>query len=103
MTCSSQSTRFHQPGLTYGINYEVPHCGAFSTPHSHRSWAKIFASGSCIQYPRTSEPSCLFISCNKLQERREQSYLEEGQDRELNAETMACQIPLRVPHTGYSV
>ena len=27
-----------------GTNYEVPHCGAFSTPHSHPSWAQIFAS-----------------------------------------------------------
>ena len=26
-----------------GTNYEVPHCGAFSTPHSHPSWAQIFA------------------------------------------------------------
>ena len=31
-----------------GTNYEVPH-GAFSTPHSHLSWAQIFASGSCFQ------------------------------------------------------
>ena len=29
-------------------NYEAPHCGAFSTPHSHPSWAQIFASGSCL-------------------------------------------------------
>ena len=34
-----------------GTNYEVPHCGAFSTPHSHRSWAQILASGSCFQIP----------------------------------------------------
>jgi hypothetical protein len=27
----------------------VPHCGAFSTPHFHLSWAQIFASGSCFQ------------------------------------------------------
>ena len=32
-----------------GTNYEVPHCGAFSTPHSHPSWAQIFTSGSCFQ------------------------------------------------------
>ena len=25
-----------------GTNYEVPHCAAFSTPHSHPSWAQIF-------------------------------------------------------------
>ena len=25
-------------------NYEFPHCGAFPTPHSHRSWIQIFAS-----------------------------------------------------------
>ena len=23
---------------------EIPHCGAFSTPHSHTSWAQIFVS-----------------------------------------------------------
>ena len=34
-----------------GRNYEVPHCGAFSTPHSHPSWVQIFASGSCFQIP----------------------------------------------------
>ena len=34
-----------------GTNYEVPDCGAFSTPHSHPSWAQIFASGSCFQIP----------------------------------------------------
>ena len=31
-----------------GTNYEVPRCGAFSTPHSYASWAQIFASGSCF-------------------------------------------------------
>ena len=34
-----------------GTNYEVPHCGVFSTPHSHPSWFQIFASGSCFQIP----------------------------------------------------
>ena len=38
-----------------GTNYEVPHCGAFSTPHSHPSWAQIFASGSCFQMPLASD------------------------------------------------
>ena len=32
-------------------NYEVPHCGAFSTRHSHLSWIQIFISGSCFQIP----------------------------------------------------
>ena len=32
-----------------GENYEVPHFGAFSTRHSHPSWARIFALGSCFQ------------------------------------------------------
>ena len=32
-------------------NYDVPHCGAFSTPHSHPSWAQIFSPGSCFQIP----------------------------------------------------
>ena len=39
-----------------GKNYEVPHCGAFSTPHSHPSWAQIFASGSCFQIPLACIP-----------------------------------------------
>jgi hypothetical protein len=33
--------------LEYSDN--IPHCGAFSTPHSHPSWAQIFASGYCFQ------------------------------------------------------
>ena len=32
-----------------GTNYEVPHCGAFFTPHSHTSWAKIFVC-VCLSY-----------------------------------------------------
>ena len=28
---------------------EVPHCGTFSNPNSHPSWAQIFASGFCFQ------------------------------------------------------
>ena len=39
-----------------GTNYEVHHCGAFSTPHSHPSWAQIFASGSCFQIPLACIP-----------------------------------------------
>ena len=31
-----------------GTNYEVLHCGAFSTPHSHLSWVQIFALGPII-------------------------------------------------------
>ena len=38
-------------GSEEGSNYEVPHCGAFSTPHSHPSWAQILASGSFFQIP----------------------------------------------------
>ena len=34
-----------------GTNYEVPHCGAFSTPHSHPSRAQIFVPESCFQIP----------------------------------------------------
>ena len=39
------------PWLYYvnGTNYEVSHRGAFSTSHSHPSWAQIFASGSCFR------------------------------------------------------
>ena len=39
-----------------GTNYEVPYCGAFSTPHSHPSWAQIFASGFCFQIPLACIP-----------------------------------------------
>ena len=39
-----------------GTNYEVPHCGAFSTLHSHPSWAQIFASGSCFEIPLACIP-----------------------------------------------
>ena len=37
--------------IILGTTYEVPHCGAFSTPHSHPSWAQVFASGSYFQIP----------------------------------------------------
>ena len=30
--------------LGKSTNYEVPHCGALSTPHSHPSWAQMFTS-----------------------------------------------------------
>ena len=36
--------------LTF-TNNEFPNCGAISIPHSHPSWAQIFASGSCFQIP----------------------------------------------------
>ena len=36
--------------------YKVPHCGSFSSPHSHPSWAQIFASRSCFQIPL----ACIF-------------------------------------------
>ena len=37
MTCKSQSSRLNHPDYIWcnGTNYEVPHCKAFSTPHSH--------------------------------------------------------------------
>ena len=38
-----------------GTNRKVPNCGAFSTPHSHPSWAQIFASGSCFQMVGTTD------------------------------------------------
>ena len=47
MPCPSKSSRFNH----HGTNYEVPHCGAFSTPHSLSSFSQIFASGSCFQIP----------------------------------------------------
>ena len=42
--------------LGESTNYEVPHCGAFSTTHSHSSWAQIFSSGSCFQIPLACIP-----------------------------------------------
>ena len=30
-------------------NYEIPHCGAFFSPHSQLSCPQIFSSGSCFQ------------------------------------------------------
>ena len=42
--------------IILNTNYKVPHCGAFSTPHSNPSWAQIFASGSCFQIPL----ACIF-------------------------------------------
>ena len=44
-----------------GTNYEVSHRGAFSTPHSHPSWAQIFASGSCFQVPLACVPPAINI------------------------------------------
>jgi hypothetical protein len=45
-----------------GTNYEVPHCGAFSTPHSHPSWEQIFASGFCFQIPLACSGSAEVIN-----------------------------------------
>ena len=39
-----------------GRNYESPHCGAFSTTHSHSSWVQIFASGSGFHIRLTCLP-----------------------------------------------
>ena len=52
-------------------NYEVPHCGAFSTPHSHPPWAQIFVSGSGYQIPLACAPpllSFLIREENQIQE-----------------------------------
>ena len=37
MTCPSQYSRLNHPNYIrwYGTNNKVPHCEAFSTPHSH--------------------------------------------------------------------
>ena len=51
-----------------GTNYKVPHCGAFSTPHSHPSWAQIFASGSCFQIPLACIQKNNHAEINKLVE-----------------------------------
>ena len=42
-----------------GTNYEVPHCGAFSTPHSHPSWAQIFALDLSIKILKVFLPSLI--------------------------------------------
>ena len=46
IACLSQSSSLNHSDYikVNGTNYEVPHCGAFSTPYSHLSWAQIFAS-----------------------------------------------------------
>ena len=41
--------------MVNGTNYEVPHCGAFSTPH-YPSWAQIFGSASCFQISLACRP-----------------------------------------------
>ena len=38
------------------INYEVPHCGAFSTLHSHPSWAQIFTQNIVFKYSLNISP-----------------------------------------------
>jgi hypothetical protein len=43
-----------------GTNYEVPHYEALSTPHSHTSWAQIFASGSFFQMPLAFFPPLMY-------------------------------------------
>jgi hypothetical protein len=54
-----------------GTNYLVPHCGAFSTTHSHSSWAQIFASESWFQIPysTTVNTIVLYILIFKFLER----------------------------------
>ena len=37
-------------------NYEVPQCGAFSTPHFHPSWVQKFTLGSFFQIPLACIP-----------------------------------------------
>ena len=32
-----------------GTNYEVSHCGVFTSPHPHPYWAQIFTLESCFQ------------------------------------------------------
>ena len=46
-----------------GTNYEVPHCGAVSTPRSHPYWAQIFASGFCFRkFPYISVAFCFVVA-----------------------------------------
>ena len=49
----SQSSRFNHPdyGRYTVLSYQISHCGAFSTSHSHPCWAQIFASGPCFVMP----------------------------------------------------
>ena len=46
-----------------GTNYEVPRCRAYVTPHSHPSWAQIFASGPCFQIPLAHIPPLAQLNC----------------------------------------
>ena len=36
-------------------------CGAFSTHHSHPSWAQIFVSGTCFQIPLAWIPPLMYF------------------------------------------
>ena len=43
-------------------NYEVPHCGAFSTPHSHSSWAPKGKQFNFVPLQQ-SDGQCLIADC----------------------------------------
>ena len=43
-----------------GTNYEIPHCGAFSTPNFYPYWAQIFTSRSYFRIPLACVPPVMF-------------------------------------------
>jgi hypothetical protein len=47
----------HLARMEDDTNYEVPHCGVFSSPHSHLPWVQVFASGFCFQILSACIPS----------------------------------------------
>ena len=55
------NSKIKSPWIYYvkGINCEVPHCGAFSTPHSHPFWVQIYTSSS-FQIPLACFPPLMW-------------------------------------------
>ena len=84
MSCKAQSSRLNYPDyIRYnGTNYEVPHCIAFSTPHSHSNICLRIQSSNTLShrsslnerdrvlqpYSTTGNIIVLYILIFKLQE-----------------------------------
>ena len=49
-----------------GRNYEFPHCGAFSTPHFHLSWAQIPFNNTNLISVRLQKHTFLMIKLINL-------------------------------------
>ena len=81
-----------------GTNYEVPHCGAFSTPHFHPSWAQIFASGIPITDNNLKLKLIQGITAELQRMRKEQvNYNNKQTNRPVNFE-IHDKVRHKVPH-----